>query len=366
MAGQIPFRIDRNRPQSLVKQMTDGLRDAIDTGYYKPGDTLPTIHEWTRMFDVSIRVPEGALANLVKERYVVTRPRQGCIVLPRRRSVWRGRVLMVRFIGSYSRFIGEQLAAMEEQLVGADYLVTTALVRERGSTLDLAPLDAELRRNTSFVVVLGDQQPILRRVAKSGLPYIDFCADATAETPRMCVGHVAPSAGRAKAQLVEHCVGAGVKSVLVVGKARSVDPVVAMLEGAGIVVEQLAVDAEFGMDRAENLERETSMAIDGLFANRGRNWLPDLIYCVDDYQATGALFSLLGHGVRIPEDVWFVTVKHRGNGPVMSKSVACIQYDTVTTGRAMGLAAVRYLKEGKFVFDADAIAPQYIKGDTFR
>lgn len=41
MAMRIPFRIDRNRPQSLVGQMTDGLRDAIVTGYYKLGDTFP-------------------------------------------------------------------------------------------------------------------------------------------------------------------------------------------------------------------------------------------------------------------------------------------------------------------------------------
>ena len=366
MSSRLPFRIDRNMPRSLVGQMTDGLRDAIVTGYYKPGDTLPTIHEWTRMFDVSIRVPEGALANLVKEGYVVTRPRHGCIVLPRRQSVWRGRVLMVRPLGSYSRYIGEQIYVVEEQLARADYLVTAVVVGMRGDVFDFAALDAELRRNTSLVIVFGDQQPVLRRVAKSGVPYIDFLLGETAAPQRGCAGHVALSADRAKAHFVEHCVSAGVKSVLVVGKARSVDPVVAMLEGAGIVVEQLAVDAEFGLDRAENLERETCMAFDGFFASRGRGWLPDLVYCVDDYQATGALFSLLGHGVRIPEDVRFVTVKHRGNGPVMTKSVAGILYDAAAMGRAVGLAAVRYLRDGKFTLDVDAIAPKYVEGDTFR
>jgi DNA-binding FadR family transcriptional regulator len=47
--------------------MTDSLRDAIESGYYQTGDRLPTIHEWTRALDVSIRVPKGAIANLVKE-----------------------------------------------------------------------------------------------------------------------------------------------------------------------------------------------------------------------------------------------------------------------------------------------------------
>ena len=41
MLARVPFRIDRMRPRALVRQMTDGLRDAIVTGYYKPGDRLP-------------------------------------------------------------------------------------------------------------------------------------------------------------------------------------------------------------------------------------------------------------------------------------------------------------------------------------
>ena len=77
MTKRIPFRIDRSRPHSLVQQMTDSLRDAIESGYYRQGEQLPTIHEWTRELDVSIRVPEGAIANLAKEGLVVTRPRKG-------------------------------------------------------------------------------------------------------------------------------------------------------------------------------------------------------------------------------------------------------------------------------------------------
>ena len=96
MTKEIPFRIDRSRPHSLVRQMTDSLRDAIESGYYRHGEQLPTIHEWTRALDVSIRVPEGAIANLSKEGLVVTRPRKGCMVLPQGRRTWRGPVLFVR------------------------------------------------------------------------------------------------------------------------------------------------------------------------------------------------------------------------------------------------------------------------------
>ncbi len=364
---KIPFQLDRTKSESLVRQMTDNLRDAIETGFYKPGETLPTILEWTQALDVSIRVPVGALENLKRERLVVSRPRHGCVVMSQDRPSWRGRVLMVRPVSSHSRYISEQLTAVEEQLVKAGYLATTVVVRGSDERFDFSMLDAELRRTLNLVIVFGDQKPILRRVAGAGVPYVDYTEeDAAAGTPHGCAGHVTDSAAGAQMQFVAHCVRAGVKSVLVVGKAGRADPVVAMLEGADMDVGQVAVDAEFGQDRAENLERETCRAMDGLFASRGRDWLPDLIYCVDNYQATGALFSLLGHGVRIPEDVRFVTVKNRGNGPVMPKSIACILKDPAATGHAVGLAAVRYLRGGKFTLDADAIAPKYMEGDTFR
>ena len=366
MTVKIPFHLDRTKSESLVRQMTDQLRDAIEAGFYKPGGTLPTIHEWARALEVSIRVPVGALANLKRERLVVSRPRHGCMVAPMNRQTWRGRVLMVRPVNAYSRFVGEQLAAVEEQLARADYLVTTIVVRGQDDDFDFAMLDAELRRRTNLVVVFGDQQPILRRVAKSGVPYVDFTADAAVDTPSGCAGHVTLSSVGAHVEFVGRCVRAGVRRVAVVAKAGRVASVVAMLEDAGVAVDLIAVDAEFGRDRGENLERETSRALDRLFAGRGRDWLPDLIYCVDDYQATGALFSLLGHGVEIPEDVRFVTVKNRGNGPAMSKSIACIQYDAAAVGRAAGQAAVRYLMDGRFALDADAIAPRYVEGDTFR
>ena len=33
---RIPFKLDRTKSESLVRQMTDNLRDAIETGFYKP------------------------------------------------------------------------------------------------------------------------------------------------------------------------------------------------------------------------------------------------------------------------------------------------------------------------------------------
>lgn len=90
-----PFSVERNTQRSLSAQMADGLRSAILTGFYKEGEILPKVLEWAQMLGVSIRVPEAAMAKLVREGLVVTRRGVGCVVRPRASSIWRGHVLLV-------------------------------------------------------------------------------------------------------------------------------------------------------------------------------------------------------------------------------------------------------------------------------
>ena len=80
----------------MSDQMADGLRQAIVTGRYKPGERLPTTLEWAKMLGVSIRVPEAAIARLVSEGLIVARRRIGCVVAERgNKPNWKGQVLVV-------------------------------------------------------------------------------------------------------------------------------------------------------------------------------------------------------------------------------------------------------------------------------
>ena len=78
---KVPFAIDRKSTEGLSEQMTNSLRRAIVSGYYKSGDVLPTILQWSKILNVSIRVPEAAIATLVKEGLVTARKRFGCVVV---------------------------------------------------------------------------------------------------------------------------------------------------------------------------------------------------------------------------------------------------------------------------------------------
>ena len=92
----LPFLFDGTRRSGLSDQLADGLRQAILTGRLKPGETLPTILEWSKLLGVSIRVPEAAIARLVSEGLVVARRRHGCVVAERGNAPnWKGHVLVV-------------------------------------------------------------------------------------------------------------------------------------------------------------------------------------------------------------------------------------------------------------------------------
>ena len=76
----VPFTIDRSQWGSLIDQMTDGLRRAIRTGFYRPGDKLPPVRELVAHFGVSNRVPVAAIKQLREEGLVETATRNGCVV----------------------------------------------------------------------------------------------------------------------------------------------------------------------------------------------------------------------------------------------------------------------------------------------
>ena len=362
--NHLPFQIDRTRADSLVRQMTDGLRTAIATGFFKPGERLPTIHEWTKALGVSIRVPEAALANLSREGLVVTRPRHGTFVQERGAPSWRGHVLMVRLFERGCYLGDTQMNAALETFSEAGYIATSVTIRRkpRGG-YDFSQFDLEISRTVGFVVVFGAARPVVAHIAAAGVPFVDF---APSGRTKGCVGHVTTSAAAANLDFIAHCRRRGVRRVLLVDKENSGGHLLCRgLENVGIEVVRMTVKAEMGPLRVENLEREACRAFDARFEAEGRGWLPDVVYFDDDFVATGALFSLLAHGVRIPGNVGFVTVRHIGQGPSLPCAITSIEYDPAAVGVETARATMRYLETGTFSF-SDTVSPRYVIGETFR
>ncbi len=160
---EMPFKINRALRDKIATQVTDGVRMAIRSGVYKPGDLLPTVLEFAHGLGVSIRAPQAALRALTREGLVDPRPRLGTVVVGPKPSVFHGRVVIVNpnynpvYYGTVleSRICG--------RLTDAGYLVTdivAPIISEFNGDVakeryDVRRLEPELQRNTKLVAILS-------------------------------------------------------------------------------------------------------------------------------------------------------------------------------------------------------------------
>ena len=369
----LPFRFDGTRRSGLSDQLADGLRQAILTGSIKPGETLPTILEWAKILDVSIRVPEAAIARLVSEGLVVARRRRGCVVAERGNAPnWRGHVLVVVPDDDACYYSNVQLGCVRSRLSEAGYLVTSLTVLLKEGTkesfdYDLAPLEFALRQSVDLAVLIFNYRRtgIARAVARSGVPFVEF-ADAEPCRLKGCVGSVCLDKATAMRQLEERCRAAGVSRVMQVGAYASNYDADFFRKMKGVKFSNWRTErniADFGVN--ESMVRGAMESFRRRLAEKGRNWLPELFYFTDDHVTTGALMALLEAGIRVPGDVRVVTMANWGLGPVFPVALTRLEMNPYTHGEALAQMALYYLKyrtpQGR-----RSVPLQYIEGESFR
>ncbi len=370
-AGDIPFKVDRNAPGSLTKQMANGLREAIASGRFKAGETLPTFLEWTRLLGVSARVPEAALAILAREGMVSVHKRTGCVVNPRRQKAWNGRVLAVVPGGDHNFYHNILVGRIRDRIGEAGYLFSqVAVPRAADGRYDFRRLGHELKARPDFTLLVENQSEIERLLSKSGLPFGVF-----GEKPCTLAGCVANFACRRNAavpRLVAHCVKAGVRRVIQVSRVAQTpsdapehfDAAPALRE-TGIAVEEFDTPLAPDFGRIESVTRGALLAFRDRFAREGRGWLPDLLVFTDDFVATGALVAMLAEGIAIPRDIRVVSLSNRGLGPVFPVSLTRIENDPVKHGEQLAEAVCAFLAGRRIRKGMGVIAPEYIVGESF-
>ena len=145
---KIPFQVSRNDTRTLVRQVTDGLRQLVLDGFYSPGDTLPPYDELSRSLGVSQIVTRAAVRTLSDEGLVVVRPRLGTVVRDCGEKQWRGHVLLVYEKGD-DNYLKTMLAgSMRDRLTDAGYLLSQASVGSGpDGALDFSHLDVAVSRS---------------------------------------------------------------------------------------------------------------------------------------------------------------------------------------------------------------------------
>jgi len=359
----IPFKVERSAAGSLSKQMTDGLREAIVSGFYKQGDVLPTILEWSKLLGVSIRVPEAAVAALAKEGLITVQKRIGCVVNPRRQSVWNGRVLVVVPDGDHVYYQNVLVGRVRARVCEAGYMFSqVTVVRKGNGRYDFKQLAHELKAKPDFTLLVENRPEIERLLSKSGVPFGVFGKDRCALPG--CVANFRRNNDAVVPDIVAHCERSGVRRILQVDKETGGHfNAVPQLRKFGFEVEEWQTPVLLDFGRAEGAERGAMNAFRERFAKEGRRWLPELMVFTDDFVASGALIAMLMEGIRIPDDVKVISLANTGIGPVFPVSLTRAENNPFHHGDVLADAVARFLL-GRKMRDGE-LGPEYIVGDSF-
>lgn len=329
MNKKIPIRLDRTASANLSEQLADGLRAAISSGYYRKGDVLPTIVELAHALGTSVQVPRAAIAALAAENAVCPRRGVGCVVVGRKQSVWKGRILGIvpaEREGAYhtTTFFGE----MRRVLAAAGYLFeVVALDRRPSGVIDCGLLDLALQRRLDFAFPLFCPATVLRRLERAGVPFATKEADSGIETPEPQIGDISP--------FLMQCKAAKVHRILVIGfgDKTAFGTLCKRFSGAGFDVESLFVRCKHSPGYLERLQRRGMELTQERFSKPKETW-PQLVFWADDFLAVGGLIGLATGGVLIPEDIYAATVANKGFVPVYPRALTRFEFDPAETGRA--------------------------------
>lgn len=328
----LPFGIVRKCGKSLVDQTVDGFKDAILSGYYCAGDFLPSFGEIARQLNVSMRVPTEAVRLLVSSGFVVSRPRIGSEVMPRRGCVWKGDVLLVLPAEyEYAYFVATLIGEMRKQLSSAGYLVDTVVYDMVGGQPNLQTLERKLDRHIdmAFLVYAGSQ--VAKRFVAKGVPY--FCVSRNPYVMSHAVRVLTLSTRKLVKDLLTRLKKLGVKDILVLN-VDGYKEIEDGLKAAGFRVETIGILNRGGFGYAEAIQREAMSRVEKRFSTR-RKRKPDVVLITDDVVAKGALLAMSFLGVAIPEDVRVVTFSNVGNAPIYRCSLAVMENDPRENARLL-------------------------------
>ena len=369
---RLPFSVDRASRIKLPYQVADGLRSAIQSGYWKPGDRLPSSRDMKEMLGVSVRAPSEALQMLAREGLVTLREKCGAVVNAVHQPLSKGRVLLIVPDGAQLHAANILVDCVRQNLNEAGYLVVTTSVFKKGDDFperyDLRQLEVDLKMTYSLLVLFEGRPPyrndILQLLKEHGSPFV--VVGGPKSEASNCIGGMDYRGDSAFEELARHCRTAQVRTAILFQKWKNDEPCFgAALQKVGVKVKRLYIPRRQGRGRKEELWSTAFDVFERLFRLKGRSWLPDLLCFTDDHCFWGAAISLLSHRVAVPRDVKIVTMSNVGTRPQFTCSVACIERDLIDCGTIVTRVIVDYLERGVPVNPKLSLGMTYVHGGTF-
>ena len=373
---KIPFSVNRNDVRPLFNQVVDGIREAIMSGYYAPGDKNPSSRELCPILGVSRIVTQAALEQLVAEGLVVSRPRIGSLVRDRAAKQWRGHVVFAYEKGDDNNHLKTVLSsAMQDSLSDAGYLLSQASVGTKSDgSLDFCRLDAALSRSVDLVVTMYNRPDIYAYLSKRKVPYAAF-GEVMGE-PVSAVGTVHLDYNLAMPDFAVACRAAGIKEVVQVYWNPLMCDAAPALKKIGIRVKKMKVQVNESGGRLIGVKRAGRVAFEkiaedlrpravGRGARSAEKTTGDgrCFFVADDYLTSGALLALSYAGLKVPEHVRLATFANTGLGPDYCRPLSRMELDPCKVGETVAAAVVEYFKTGTFP-DGITVGPKWMDGET--
>lgn len=352
-----PFKIARSDRRSLVCQVVDGIKMAIATRKYVPGDIIPSTRDLAAMLGVSRIVTRAAVRRLADEGYINPRAGLGCVVLEQNGKLWRGNVLFVTPGDKGDFFLNAFAGELGAQLVKHGW----RFVRVATPGDDVSLLDLETAHPVDLAVVMFGNRTAERFLSKAGVPFVSVGKPKAAKLEG-CVASVPFVREAAAEAVVARAAEAGVKSAWQVGFEPQPD-LIGAFAAAKIPLKEILVRPKKGTLQPEATVFASQTYFEKLLA-KGRSALPDLVYFSDDYVCQGALLALARHGVEAPRDVKALSWSNRGNGPYYFRPLARVELAPQELAAELFAALVPFLTDRRPV-EPLSFGTTFAPGETF-
>ena len=331
------------------------------SGFYRPGDVLPSITDLAEALGVSRIVTRTAVRKLADERLIYPRPSAGSVVLDLDERRWKGHVLLVRRNEGCGYYDNVFASVLHGILAKEGWLCSQASVpcATHPRHADVSELKVMISSPVSLALILFKNDMAVKLLSESGIPFVAL-ADLSPRWLRECMGCVRFYSVDASEQFAAACSASGVKRVIVVGSHDSV-VIQNALCAVGVKCESLIFDEPPEATTPDFFSEAGRVAIDG-FLKSGKA-LPDAFYFVDDYVCAGALAALSDAGIRAPQDVRVATWANRGNVPPYARPLSRIEIDPWKCAEQVSALCLDILS-GKRDVKSLVLSPTWIEGET--
>lgn len=361
-----PFRLQPGDGRPLVRQVLDGIREAVSDGYYRPGDPLPDYRALAAAFGVSPFVTKMAIRRLSLEGILEARPSRGTFVRGIQGRTWRGHVVFVRMEAAVNPFLSAVANELRGRLNRAGYLFSLATVAglPDGPGYDFSLLDATLSRSVDLAIARCSPPAVFRHLAGRGIAFAAV-ADLAAP-PAGAIGLTRIDHGAAISGFLASCRANGISKVKVYRcrNAHQRAPLPQMRDADGISVRTVFLEPDFARASSPSVEAVGYDGFRSLIASRRLD--RDALHLFsDDYLARGAFLAIAEAGLHIPDDLRVATWANAGIGPFYPCELSRMEMDAAAAGVTLANATLEFLSSGRYP-EGTSIGPVWRDGQTMR